>query len=68
MKECDTDRVLQIRQAVRDQAHCEMPAVESLGSALYRWGTTATASGIEILGLALLWFAIGLLCGRRKVR
>ena len=42
MNECDADRVLQVRQAVREQAHCELPAVEKLGDALSRYMTETT--------------------------
>jgi len=54
MNECDADRVLQVRQAVREQAHCELPAVEKLGDALHRWAVTPV--GIDPVSL---WLVIG---------
>jgi len=37
MNECDADRVLQVRQAVREQAHCELPALMSESPVRAAW-------------------------------
>ena len=62
MNECDADRVLQIREAVRAQAHCELPAVEKLGDALERWFWTPVGGILPIYLVALFilgrWSAV----------
>ena len=60
MNECDADRVLQIREAVRAQAHCELPAVEKLGDAIGRWWTEPVEH-ISPIGFSIfIWLALGI--------
>ena len=69
MNECDADRVLQIRQAVREQAHCELPAVEKIGDAAYRWLTWEKPANVWlILCLFLVFYVVGRVVGVKSAK
>jgi len=66
MNECDVDRVLQIREAVRAQAHCELPAVEKLGDAIHRWAGTSEVPNLAVAMFLLTALMVGWAFGWMK--